>query len=98
MDFRLTGSEDWIPASAGMTVWGVLRRLFSWESLMSAVTDTRNHESGVGLVVLAWYKAGAWIPAYAGMTVWGWRQGRFANRPYERLDGGYFQSNDPTRL
>ena len=54
-----------------MTVWGWLG-LFSEESLMSVVTDTTNHENGVGGAVLAWQMAGAWIPAYAGMTVWGW--------------------------
>ena len=36
---------------------------------MSVVTDTTNHENGVGGGVLAWQMVGAWIPAYAGMTV-----------------------------
>ena len=35
---------------------------------MSVVTDTTNHENGVGGGVLAWQMAGVWIPAYAGMT------------------------------
>ena len=36
---------------------------------MSVVTDTTNHENGVGVVVLGWQTIRAWIPAYAGMTV-----------------------------
>ena len=36
---------------------------------MSVVTDTTNHENGIGGGVLGWQMAGAWIPAYAGMTV-----------------------------
>ena len=58
---HLTGPEDWIPASAGMTVGVVLvvrggfetrpyengcMRLFSEESFMSVVTGTTNHENG----------------------------------------------------
>ena len=45
------------------------RGLFSCQSLMSVVTDTTNHENGVGVVVLGWQTIRAWIPAYAGMTV-----------------------------
>ena len=35
---------------------------------MSVVTDTTDHENGIGVVVLGWQTIRAWIPAYAGMT------------------------------
>ena len=40
---------------------------------MSVVTDTTNHENGVGITAGTGLIAGAgnWIPAYAGMTVGG---------------------------
>ena len=41
----------------------------SQKSLMSAVTDTTKHESGVGVVVLGWQTTRVWIPACAGTTV-----------------------------
>ena len=63
---------------------------------MSVVTDTTNHEKGVGVVVLGWQTTRAWIPAYAGMTVGVALvlKGGFETRPYEyRLAGSHFQRN-----
>ena len=60
---------------------------------MSVVTDTTNHENGVGVGVLGWPTIRAWIPAYAGMTVGVVLvvKGGFETRPYEcRLAEGLF--------
>ena len=56
---------------------------------MSAVTDTTNHENGIGGDVLAWQMAGAWIPAYGGMTVGVVLvvKGGFETRPYQGVSG-----------
>ena len=77
------GSEDWIPASAGMTIGigdgqpqGLLLRwvcwgLYSQQSFMSVATDTTNHENGHRFLRrrLSYGNVRGWIPAFAGMTV-----------------------------
>ena len=66
---------------------------------MSVVTDTTNHENGIGVVVLGWQTTRAWIPAYAGMTVWRWcRRAGLKPAPTECwLAGGYFLRNRSCR-
>ena len=86
----------------GLPLQRVCRGLFSYQSFMSVVTDTTNHENGGWSRRSRVAEVGGWIPAYAGMTVW-WLAlvvtGGFQTRPYEcRLPGGYFQRNRSCRL